>query len=112
MAIIAMAAALLSLAPAPGGAVLAAGPPQPPEAVRIQSAIQDALDGVRWPFKRGENVTVTERDGACHILIPGVTFAIPAKQQGRKSVTIDFGDVRITARPRPDGRYKVRVVMP
>ena len=112
LAIIAMAAALLSLAPAPGGAVLAAGPPQPPEAVRIQSAIQDALDGVRWPFKRGENVTVTERDGTFHILIPGVTFEIPAKQQGHKSGAIDFGDVRITARPRPDGRYRVRLVLP
>ena len=126
LAIIAMAAMLLSFAPAPGGGVLAAGPPRTPDlpspkrspgfaqagAVRIQAAIQDALDGVRWPFKRGENVTVTERGGAYHILIPGVTFEIPAKQQGHKAGTIDFGDVRITAWPRPDGRYKVRVVLP
>ncbi|MCH7710884.1 MAG: hypothetical protein IH903_04530, partial [Proteobacteria bacterium] len=69
------------------------------------SAIQEALDGVNWPFKRGGPIGVTERDGAFHILVPGVTIALPARR-------IDIGDVRITARPRPDGRYRVRVVLP
>ncbi|MCH7710758.1 MAG: hypothetical protein IH903_03895, partial [Proteobacteria bacterium] len=106
LAIIAMAAGLLSFAPAPGGADLAAAPPpRTPEAVGIQSAIQEALDGVNWPFKRGGPIGVTERDGAFHILVPGLTIALPARR-------IDIGDVRITARPRPDGRYRVRVVLP
>ncbi len=112
MAIIAMAAALLSFAPAPGGSVLAAAPPRTPEAVRIQAALTDALDGVDWPFKRGGAIAVTERDGTFHILIPGVTFAIPADRRRRKAGAIDIGDVRITARPRPDGRYRVRLVLP
>ena len=107
-AIIAMAAALLSFTPAPGGSFLAAAPPQTPEAVRIQGALTDALDGVNWPFKRGGAIAVTERDGAFHILIPGVTIAGP--EDGQRA--IDIGDVRITARPRPDGRYRVRLVLP
>jgi len=109
MAIIALAAALLSFAPAPGGSVLAAAPP---EAVKIQATLTDALDGVNWPFKRGGAIAVTERDGVFHILVPGVTFALSADRQGRKPSAIDFGDVRITAKPRPDGRYRVRLVLP
>ncbi|MCH8139107.1 MAG: hypothetical protein IH926_09205, partial [Proteobacteria bacterium] len=105
MAIIALAAALLSFAPAPGGGELAAATP---EAVKIQAALTDALDGVDWPFKRGGAIAVTERDGAFHILVPGVTIAGPEAGQG----AIDIGDVRITARPRPDGRYRVRLVLP
>ena len=103
-AIIAMAAALLSFAPAPGGGLAAATP----EAVKIQAVLTDALDGVDWPFKRGGAIAVTERDGAFHILVPGVAIAGPEAGQG----AIDIGDVRITARPRPDGRYRVRLVLP
>ena len=105
LAIIAMAAALLSFAPAPGGSGLAAATP---EAVKIQATLTDALDGVDWPFKRGGAIAVTERDGAFHILVPGVTIAGPEAGQG----AIDIGDVRITARPRPDGRYRVQLVLP
>ena len=112
LAIIAMAAALLSFAPAPSGGELAAAPPLTAEAVKIQAALTDALDGVRWPFKRGGAITVTERDGAFHILVPGVTIAGRADRQGRKAGAINIGDVRITARPRPDGRYRVRLVLP
>ncbi len=126
MAIIAMAAALLSFAPAPGGGELAAAPPRTPDlpspkrspgfaqagAVRIQAALTDALDGINWPFKPAGAIAVTERDGTFHILIPGVTFAIPADRRRRKGGAIDIGDVGITARPRPDGRYRVRLVLP
>ena len=102
-AIIVMAAVLLSLAPVHGGELAAAS-----EAVRIQAALTDALDGINWPFKAGGAIAVTERDGAFHILVPGVTIAGPEAGQG----AIDIGDVRITARPRPDGRYRVRLLLP
>jgi hypothetical protein len=105
MAIVAMAAMLWSIAPALGGAELAAAPP---EAVSIQATLTEALDGVEWPFKAGGAIAVTERDGAFHIVVPGVTIAGPEAGEGG----IDIGDVRITARPRPDGRYRVRLVLP
>ena len=101
--------ALLHLAAAATFAWLAGAPSAASagsEADRVRAAIEEALGRYPWPVEVEGDVVVVERDGALHILFPGVVV------EAESGSGLDVGDVEAVAVSRPDGRYDVRLTLP
>lgn len=77
-------------------------------AARIRADIESAIAllSLSWPVRTGGDVTVAERDGAFHIVVPGVVLET---EIGRE---LEIGNVEAVAEPRRDRRYDVRVTLP
>ena len=87
----------------PGGAA-----PDIAAAARIRADIESALAllSLSWPVRTGGDVTVAERGGAFHIVVPGV---VVETENGRE---LEIGNIEAVAAPRRDRRYDVRVTLP
>lgn len=87
----------------PGGAA-----PNIAAAARVRADIESALAllSLSWPVRTGGDVIVAERDGAFHIVVPGVVVEM------RNGGELDIGDIEAVADPRRDRRYDVRVTLP